>query len=57
MEPFSSDLLKGKVVLVTGGGTGLGRAMGEKFAKLGARLAIMRPPGRGVEGNGCRAES
>ncbi|MWV42462.1 SDR family oxidoreductase [Paenibacillus sp. HJL G12] len=40
MEPFSSDLLKDKVVLVTGGATGLGRAMGEKFLKLGAKLAI-----------------
>lgn len=40
MEPFSSDLLKDKVVLITGGATGLGRAMGEKFLKLGAKLAI-----------------
>ncbi|MEC0239731.1 SDR family oxidoreductase [Paenibacillus dokdonensis] len=40
MEPFSNDLLKDKVVLVTGGATGLGRAMGEKFVKLGAKLAI-----------------
>lgn len=40
MEAFSSDLLQGKVVLITGGGTGLGKAMGEKFAKLGAKLVM-----------------
>lgn len=40
MGPFSADLLKGKVVLITGGATGLGRAMGEKFLALGASLAI-----------------
>lgn len=37
---FQSDLLKDKVILITGGGTGLGRAMGERFLQLGARLAI-----------------
>jgi NAD(P)-dependent dehydrogenase (short-subunit alcohol dehydrogenase family) len=37
---FQADLLQGKVILVTGGGTGLGRAMGERFLQLGARLAI-----------------
>ncbi|OMF37017.1 2,4-dienoyl-CoA reductase [Paenibacillus sp. FSL H8-0548] len=40
MSPFSTDLLKGKVILITGGATGLGRAMGEKFLALGASLAI-----------------
>src|ERR1700680_2538580 len=37
---FQTDLLKDKVILVTGGGTGLGRAMGERFLELGAKLAI-----------------
>ena len=37
---YEPTLLKGKVVLVTGGGTGLGRAMGERFLQLGAKLAI-----------------
>lgn len=37
---FVSDLLKDKVILITGGGTGLGRTMGERFLQLGARLAI-----------------
>jgi NAD(P)-dependent dehydrogenase (short-subunit alcohol dehydrogenase family) len=37
---FLPDLLKDKVILITGGGTGLGRAMGERFLQLGARLAI-----------------
>lgn len=34
------DALKEKVIVITGGGTGLGRAMGEYFLELGARLAI-----------------
>lgn len=37
---FVSDLLKGKTVLITGGGTGLGRTMGERFVQLGARLFV-----------------
>jgi NAD(P)-dependent dehydrogenase (short-subunit alcohol dehydrogenase family) len=37
---FQPDLLKGKRVLVTGGGTGLGLSMGRRFLELGARLAI-----------------
>ncbi len=32
--------LKGKTILVTGGGTGLGRSMGTYFLKLGANLII-----------------
>ena len=39
-EVFASDLLRDKVILVTGGGTGLGRAMGERFLALGAKLVI-----------------
>lgn len=34
------DALEGKVIAITGGGTGLGRSMGEYFLNLGARLAI-----------------
>ena len=37
---FQSNLLKDKVVVITGGGTGLGRSMGERFLQLGAKLAI-----------------
>jgi NAD(P)-dependent dehydrogenase (short-subunit alcohol dehydrogenase family) len=37
---FRTDLLAGKRVLVTGGGTGLGLAMGRRFLELGASLAI-----------------
>ncbi|AEI40933.1 SDR family oxidoreductase [Paenibacillus mucilaginosus] len=37
---FDKELLRDKVVLITGGGTGLGRAMGERFLELGAKLAI-----------------
>jgi NAD(P)-dependent dehydrogenase (short-subunit alcohol dehydrogenase family) len=37
---FRQDLLAGKRVLVTGGGTGLGLAMGRRFVELGADLAI-----------------
>ncbi|SDT69864.1 NAD(P)-dependent dehydrogenase, short-chain alcohol dehydrogenase family [Mucilaginibacter mallensis] len=34
------DALKGKTIIVTGGGTGLGRSMGTYFLKLGANLVI-----------------
>lgn len=34
------DALQGKVIAITGGGTGLGRSMGEYFLELGANLAI-----------------
>ena len=37
---FTADLLAGKVVLITGGGTGLGRSMAERFLDLGAQVVI-----------------
>jgi NAD(P)-dependent dehydrogenase (short-subunit alcohol dehydrogenase family) len=38
---FKTDLFKGKKFLVTGGGTGLGRSMTEKFVELGAEVVII----------------
>ena len=37
---FAKDLLQGKRILITGGGTGIGRAMAERFLQLGATLYI-----------------
>src|SRR5438270_422814 len=37
---FEKDLLAGKRILVTGGGSGLGAAMGRRFLELGAELII-----------------
>ena len=37
---FQPDLMQGQRILVTGGGTGLGRAMAGKFLALGADIAI-----------------
>ena len=40
-EPMlRDDALSGKTILITGGGTGLGRAMGTYFLKLGANVVI-----------------
>ncbi|HUA16215.1 MAG TPA: SDR family oxidoreductase [Verrucomicrobiae bacterium] len=37
---FRSDLLKSKRILITGGGTGLGRGMAARFLELGATVHI-----------------
>jgi NAD(P)-dependent dehydrogenase (short-subunit alcohol dehydrogenase family) len=37
---FTKGLFVGKRILVTGGGTGLGKAMAERFLKLGAEIFI-----------------
>jgi NAD(P)-dependent dehydrogenase (short-subunit alcohol dehydrogenase family) len=66
---FQTDLMRGQRILVTGGGTGLGRAMGERFLALGAdvaicgrRLAVCEAtaaewreqfPGRRIDAYGC----
>jgi len=38
---FQSDLLKNRTILITGGGTGLGRAMALRFGELGANLFLV----------------
>jgi NAD(P)-dependent dehydrogenase (short-subunit alcohol dehydrogenase family) len=38
---FQSDLLNGRTIMITGGGTGLGRAMALRFAELGANLFLV----------------
>ena len=37
---FEKGLLTGKRILITGGGSGLGAAMGRRFAELGAHLLV-----------------
>jgi len=38
---FQPDLLKGRAIFLTGGGTGLGRSMALRFAGLGARMFLV----------------
>ncbi len=37
---FKDNLLEDKVILITGGGTGLGKSMGMRMSELGAKLII-----------------
>tara|TARA_A100001037_G_scaffold172264_1_gene154719 strand:+ start:274 stop:1128 length:855 start_codon:yes stop_codon:yes gene_type:complete len=37
---FKNDLLAGKTIIVTGGGTGLGKSMATKFGTLGSNLVL-----------------
>jgi NAD(P)-dependent dehydrogenase (short-subunit alcohol dehydrogenase family) len=59
---FQTDLLKGRTILITGGGTGLGRSMALRFAELGANLFIvgrrpepLRETADAIRGKGARA--
>ena len=38
---FRDDLLEGRTILITGGGSGLGRSMALRFAELGANLFLV----------------
>lgn len=38
---FQPDLLKSRTILITGGGTGLGRSMALRFAELGANIFLV----------------
>jgi len=37
---FKDNVLKDKVIIITGGGTGLGKSMGMRMSELGAKLVI-----------------
>ena len=37
---FKNDLLKNKTIIITGGGTGLGKSMATRFGELGANLVL-----------------
>ncbi len=40
VSPFRADLLQGRVAIVTGGGTGIGRAIAREMGRTGAQVAI-----------------
>lgn len=40
-SPFKADIVKGKVGLITGGGSGIGFEISKQFGKHGASVAIM----------------
>jgi NAD(P)-dependent dehydrogenase (short-subunit alcohol dehydrogenase family) len=37
---FSDEVLQGKKILITGGGTGIGKSLGTRFIELGAEIVI-----------------
>jgi NAD(P)-dependent dehydrogenase (short-subunit alcohol dehydrogenase family) len=51
---FAPELLKGKVAVITGGGTGIGLAIATRLGSLGARIAIGSRNAQHLE-QGCSA--
>ena len=41
MSIFRDHLLKGKTAIVTGGGSGIGQRMAERFAEHGAKVMLV----------------
>ena len=37
---FADRVLRGKKILITGGGTGIGKSLGTRFLELGAEIVI-----------------
>ena len=54
-EIFAPGLMDGRVVLVTGGGTGLGRAAAAELRACGAEVVICGRRRGGAPAHGCRA--
>ena len=48
-SPFRENILQGRVVIVTGGATGIGFACSEMFGKHGCKVAIMSRRGPVIE--------
>jgi NAD(P)-dependent dehydrogenase (short-subunit alcohol dehydrogenase family) len=46
---FRDDLLRGKRILVTGGGTGLGKSIARRYLELGAAARFSMRPHRSCE--------
>jgi NAD(P)-dependent dehydrogenase (short-subunit alcohol dehydrogenase family) len=53
VDPFRPGLFRGKTTIVTGGGTGLGRAIALRLAGLGGRLALLGRRPEPLEATAC----